>query len=212
MSQLAWHFIGADRRPHDLCESGLHASERAIDALTYASGPVACLVEAGRESNKLVCLRILAMLDATELLRFFARQCALDVIHLWDAPAVVLEYLETGDETLRAAVEDVARAARDAAWAAGVSWSARATWDVAKPAVRAIWIARAAGAFWATVPTAWATAGADRDARNASGASWASAWATAQVLATSQAVAQATQNQFLESLLLGEMVTQGLEI
>lgn len=51
-------------------------------------------------------------IDATPILREFARKCALSVIHLWDAPRIVRDYLETGDETLR-----------DAVWAA--------VWDVA---------------------------------------------------------------------------------
>jgi hypothetical protein len=52
-----------------------------------------------------VCRRrkIVKRIDATELLRKFARHCALSVIHLWDAPKVVRDYLETGDESLRAA-------------------------------------------------------------------------------------------------------------
>jgi hypothetical protein len=65
------------------------------------------------------------------LLREFARWCALQVIHMWNAPDVVREYLETGNEELRAAAGTAARAAardaartaaraaaRDAAWAA----------------------------------------------------------------------------------------------
>ena len=39
--------------------------------------------------------------------REFARWCALQVVHLWDCPAIVRQYLETGDESTR-----------DAAWAA----------------------------------------------------------------------------------------------
>jgi len=38
-----------------------------------------------------------APIDVTELLFDFARWCALQVIDLWDAPAVVREYLETGE-------------------------------------------------------------------------------------------------------------------
>jgi hypothetical protein len=57
------------------------------------------------------------------MLRDFARQCALDVVHLWDCPPIVKEYLTTGDESLWAA-------ARDAAWAA--AWAA--AWDAARAA------------------------------------------------------------------------------
>lgn len=34
--------------------------------------------------------------------RKLARRFALDVVHLWNAPPVVIEYLHTGDESLRA--------------------------------------------------------------------------------------------------------------
>lgn len=63
-----WHFAAEDRRlgygdgreimagqtltVHDqpvMCQHGLHASRRAIDALDYAPGPVACLVTLGGE-------------------------------------------------------------------------------------------------------------------------------------------------------------------
>ena len=45
--------------------------------------------------------------------------CALDVIHLWNPPSIVIEYLKTGDEKIRAAASDAARAAaRAATWAA----------------------------------------------------------------------------------------------
>ena len=33
----------------EFCEAGFHASERAIDALQYAPGPVLCIVELGGE-------------------------------------------------------------------------------------------------------------------------------------------------------------------
>src|SRR3972149_9537577 len=61
---LGWHFLPADRRlrwgscevgeagrtyrargPLVLCENGMHASRRAIDALSYAPGPVVSRVE-----------------------------------------------------------------------------------------------------------------------------------------------------------------------
>ena len=139
---LAWHFVGdtlRDGRPipadgvtlkHkgklELCASGLHASERLIDALLYAPGPILCRVQMGgtikKESDKLVARQrtILWRVNSTDVLRKFARQCALDVAHLWNMPPVVRQYLETGDERLRAA-------ARAVAWAAA--------WDAARDAV-----------------------------------------------------------------------------
>ena len=132
----AYHFVGdklRDGRPvppdddwliHNepimMCESGLHASRHPFDALMYAPGPVLCLVDCdeidAEENDKLVCRRrrIVARFDATALMRTFARQCALDVIHLWDAPQVVREYLTTGDESLKASTE-IAASAREIA-------------------------------------------------------------------------------------------------
>jgi hypothetical protein len=107
------------------CESGLHASEHPFDALTYAPGANLDMVELdgeiiphGQPTDKFCARRRkrLRSIDATELLRAFARRVALDVLPLWhDAPVVVRKYLETGDETIRASAWD---AARDAAWAA----------------------------------------------------------------------------------------------
>ena len=142
MAIRAYHFVGStlrDGRPvppdgvwleHDgplvLCQSGLHASEHPLDALTYAPGTTLCRVDLDgeiiRDSDKLVARRrqIVARIDATVVLRDFACACARDVLPLWDAPAIVRQYLETGDETIR-------DAARDAAWAA--AWTARdAAW------------------------------------------------------------------------------------
>src|SRR5690606_5040072 len=135
---LAYHFVGdtlRDGRPvpadgewleHDgliaICASGLHASRRPWHALTYAPGPVLCLVEvegiAAAQDDKLVARRrrIVRRVDLTADLHAFARQCARDVLHLWDAPDVVRRYLETGDDSLRAAAYDAAGAA---AWEAG---------------------------------------------------------------------------------------------
>jgi hypothetical protein len=116
----AWHFTAdtlRDGRPipadgewlvHTgdvyMCESGLHASLQPFDALQYAPGATLCLVDVDdivtSENDKLVCRRrrIVARMDATELLRYFARMRAVSVIHSWDAPDVVCDYLMTGDE------------------------------------------------------------------------------------------------------------------
>jgi len=202
-----WHFVGdtlRDRRPipadgewleHSgdlrMCESGLHASERIIDALQYAPGSTICCVEIDgemlTESDK-VCARrrkILWRIDGDEILRAFARGCALQVIHLWDAPAVVREYLETGDETKRVAAGAAAWAAAwvaagAAAWAAAgaaagdtaMGAARAAAWDTAWAAARA---AARAAAWAAARAAAWDTArGAARAAAVA--AAWAAAW------------------------------------
>ena len=140
----AYHFVGATLRdgspipadgewlihegPVVICETGLHASLHPFDALQYAPGATLCMVECEdivtKQPGKFVCRRrrIVKRIDATELLWKASRQYALSVIHLWDAPEVVREYLETGDESKRAA-------ARAAAWAAA--------WDAARAAARA---------------------------------------------------------------------------
>src|SRR3972149_3669907 len=145
---MAWHFLPADLRlgngdgrevrvgetlRHDgplvLCESGLHASERILDALGYATGPVISRVRCGggvlRDAAKLVCRERTVewmLTDTDDLSRGYSRWCARSVLHLWDAPEIVLRYLDTGDESIRAAAGAAARAAAkaasEAAWAA----------------------------------------------------------------------------------------------
>ena len=165
----AWHFVGATLRdgspiPADgitlvypgkpiLCEQGLHASLHPFDALRYAPGATLCLVECSgtvlHQPDKLVCTqrKILARMDATDLLYYFARMQALSVAHLWDPEQAVLDYLMTGEN--RNAAESAARiAARIAAWSAAESaaripawsaaWSAAgsAAWSAARDAAR----------------------------------------------------------------------------
>ena len=159
---LAWHFVGdtlRDGRPVPPdgvklvhtgevipCEQGLHASIHPFDALRYAPGATLCLVRCGgvikhhgEPADKIACSErtIVARMDATEMLRYFARMQALSVAHLGYVPDVVLDYLMTGDESVR----DAARAAAwDVAWAA--AWTAARTaardaaWDAAWDAVR----------------------------------------------------------------------------
>ena len=141
---LAWHWLPemgklthGDRRKvvpgHTMkfngglviCSSGFHASVRAIDALANAPGPIIQRVEcfglgdSCGHTDKLVCRerKCLWIADATDTLRAFARWCALSVIEKWDAPPIVRQYLETGDESIRdAAMAAAWDAARDAAW------------------------------------------------------------------------------------------------
>jgi hypothetical protein len=157
------------------CEYGLHASAHPLDALRYASGPLLYRVQLGgtimphgKPIDKYAASERTALAggkDASPMLHAFARSCALDVIHLWDAPAVVREYLETGDETKR----DAAWAAADAAWAAARA----AARDAARAAADAAWAA--ADAAWAAArDAAWAAArDAARAARAAADAAWA---------------------------------------
>jgi hypothetical protein len=179
----AWHFVGdrlRDGRPvpqdgvwlvHEgnihMCNSGLHASRDPWDALHYAPGAMLCRVHcddvAAEDNDMLVCRRrrIVARADATDALQYFARMQALSVVHLWDAPDVVLDYLMTGDLNIRAAASDAAwDAARAAAWdaardaARAAAWDAAraaawdAAWDAARDAARAAAWAAARAAAW----------------------------------------------------------------
>jgi hypothetical protein len=162
------------------CESGLHMSEHPMDALKYAPGNTLHLVElegdcqphgdpidkcAGRRR------RILATVDAEPLLRKFARWCALRVIHLWDAPVLVRQYLETGDESLREAARQAAwEAAQEAAWEA----AQEAAWEAARAAA-------VAAAWAATRDAAWAAAreSAMEATQAARAAEWAAVWEAA---------------------------------
>ena len=151
-SKLAWHFVGEKLRdgrpiPADgawlehagrliLCEEGLHWSREPFDALQYAPGAMLCLVEVGGEivekkgDDKGISSRrkIIARMDATELLRYFARMQALSVIHLNEdlcGNETVVDYLMIGDESLRAA-----------AWAAAWAAAGAAAWAAARDAAR----------------------------------------------------------------------------
>lgn len=212
MSRLAWHFLHPGSRlrtgeaappdgewlkydgPVVPCESGLHASERAIDALRYAPFEpevVLCrvelagtIVEHGDPVDKLTASerRILWRLDGEttdRVLREFARWSASQVLHLWDAPQVVRDYLSAGDEALReaagGAAKDALRAAAgsaawSAAWAAAeVAEAAAAAWAAAGAsawAARAVSEAATDAAAWASRATTWASKAAARDAQN----------------------------------------------
>src|SRR5262245_56673756 len=83
------------------CKHGLHASVHPMDALQYAPGPILYKVKLSGEivahdNDKHAASQRTALgrRDATQMLRSFARKMALSVIHLWDAPPIVREYLE----------------------------------------------------------------------------------------------------------------------
>ena len=152
-TRIGYNFVGAtlrDGRPvppdrewlvHEgdatLCESGLHASRHPSDALSYAPGSTLCLVECEdivtEHDDKLVCRRrrIVARIDATDLLWRAAREYAQAVLHLWDAPQVVKDFLASGDESLSAA-------AWDAAWDAARTAARTAAWDAAWTAAKGV--------------------------------------------------------------------------
>ena len=208
----AFHFLGEDKRlrygdnrlvevgntysqsyPHDtrdgdcydsptLCESGMHASIRPIDALKYAPGPIICRVEVSgdviRGDDKLVGRhrKVLAMADATRTLHEFAVAQARSALELTgekdercfaalEAKILWLDGKITDDDLARAraAAWGTARdAAWDAAWAA--AWDA--AWDAAWAAARAAaWDAAWAAAWDAAWAAARAAANEDLEAR-----------------------------------------------
>ena len=136
-----WHFLHEGHKMRDgttapkdgqwltvknpkICARGLHGSRTPAQALNYAPGPILCLCEFSipaeeHPNDKFVSAsrRIIARFDATEMLRYYARMQALSVIRPWNAPDVVLDYLMTGNEAIRAAASTAAwDAARTAAW------------------------------------------------------------------------------------------------
>lgn len=164
MKNYGWHFVGdtlRDGRPvpadgvkliHEgpvvPCESGLHLSRDPFDALQYAPGATLCLVEYGGTvvshgdpENKIACSErtILARMDFTEPLLYFARMQALSVVHLWDAPQEIIDYLMIGEEPPRTATWNVCSPARKAVlraawnpdWDAVKNYAWHATWSIA---------------------------------------------------------------------------------
>ena len=126
------------------CQNGLHGSPTPWDALQYAGGPVLWVVELAGEivshgdpvdKHAASERKYISKIDLTKTLCAFAARRALTVIHLWNAPEVVKEYLtKTANfddaESIRAAARD---ATRDAATAA--AWDAAT--DAAKDAATA---------------------------------------------------------------------------
>jgi hypothetical protein len=125
--------LGDDRREiypckKSGCARGLSASRQPLDALCYApyadpytGSLVVSRVELrGRiidNGDKLTASwrRHVWCAPCDDTLHAFARACALDVVHLWDCPAIVMEYLQTGKEELRVAAWAVAWVAAQAA-------------------------------------------------------------------------------------------------
>lgn len=195
---LAWHFLPEDGRLRwgdretveagktyaakgrlVLCKNGMHASERAIDALQHAPGSIVCRVELSgqvlRDTDKL-CARkrtVLWMADATMTLHTFAcneAELALERERKagrepdersWKAIKVKRQWMagKATDKELAAACDaawdawvTARTAARAAAWAASRdAWfAARDAWFTA----RAAWVAARDAASYA----AWSAA------------------------------------------------------
>jgi len=114
-----------------LCGRGIHASIKPLDALSYSESNIIARVECGgviiKGDNQLACTEITPLWigDCETILRRFSCMCALDVIHLWEPPPCVVEYLQTQNKSLR-----------EAAWAASLAVSGGsevdATWGAAR--------------------------------------------------------------------------------
>ena len=220
-----WHFAAAtlrDGRPlpkrgdiltHDgpvvPCESGLHMSVRAIDALTHAPGAMVARVRISGEvvahgNDKWAASRremLTDYVDATRVLHEFGCWCATNAMDVCEARGVAVDPRSRNAVVVKrrwldgkATAEDLA-AARDAAW------------DPAWAAARAAARDAARAAAWAA---AWAAA---RDAARA--AAWDAAWAAARAAARDASwdaawdAARDAQNTELERM-LSELV--GLEV
>ena len=144
----------------EMCESGLHASRRAIDALAYIpnGATVLCRVKCqnivDEQDDKLVCRKrtVVWSHDCEKLLHEFACRCAERALtnanvtdeRSWNAIKVKRAWLkgEATDKELAAAWEAAREAAREAAWAAAsaAAWAAArdaardAAWEAAKAA------------------------------------------------------------------------------
>lgn len=200
-----WHFAGPtlrDGTPHHAvgttlpeiadpvpCHRGYHGSVHALDALFCAPGPWVARVRlhgvvlpSGDPVDQYVgSLRTqsTAYVDVSDVLHAFARACALDVVHLWDAPEIVVYYLRTGDPAAKVDAWVAARDARATVWTVPRA----ATWHAAMTAINcdACDSARVAASI-----TAWA---------GASDAASATAWADAR----------SAQNTRLEQMLMEAM-------
>jgi hypothetical protein len=209
-------YDGREYAKPTLCKAGLHASERAIDALQYAPGPIVCRVSLGgvvvSGDDKVVASEraVLWMADATNTLHEFACRCAETAMktakvedqRCWAAIETKRRWLkgEATDEELDAAWDAAWDAARDAAWDAARD----AAWDAARDAARAAARDAARAAAWAAARDAArdAARAAARDAARA--AAWAAARDAARDAAwdAARAAARDAQNQQLHDMLM----------
>ena len=108
-----------------MCTSGLHASEQPYDALQYAPGHILHRVELDdvidTQDDKVVARRrkIVATIDAAELLHAFARNAA------WRAARYATGAAQYAAQSAAGEARNAARSAADAAQsAADAAWSA----------------------------------------------------------------------------------------
>lgn len=118
-----------------LNKNGMHGAKTLMDALDYAPGVRLCRVEVDGEiaetDRYLVGRRrkVLAWLNARDVLLEFRRWCAKQVADKWGAPPVVRNYLNTGENRAAAkrAIEAAGRDASATSTSAAAWASARAT-------------------------------------------------------------------------------------
>lgn len=115
------HTIDPDKI--ELCKFGLHGSIKAIDALRHAPGDHLFYCRLGGKiihgDDKSVASQrtyLAGGVDVSDVFRKFAKRCALDSIHLWDAPQVVVDYLNSDSEELREEVQKAAYSAYCDLW------------------------------------------------------------------------------------------------
>ena len=93
--------------PVEIRKSGLHFSERCLDALSFAPGSIVHRVECRNvlesQYDKSVCRERVSLwrIDASDILMAFARRCALDALTLFISPSVLREYLTTANASIR---------------------------------------------------------------------------------------------------------------
>ena len=157
------------------CKKGLHGSIKILDALSFAKGSIIYRVDIKDKidkQNDKICGQsrtyLYGGINIEKELHVFSRWCALQVIYLWNAPQVVIEYLKTGNESLRTAAWDATRAAAsDTAWDAARAAAWDAALDAASVARAVAWNAARAAAWNAARAAAWNAAWAvARDSQN----------------------------------------------
>jgi len=159
-----------------LCAYGYHSAPSWRDALKYAPGPVACIVEVSEpiahDDTKQVSAtrKLLAAKDVNKELRLFACDCTERALkrerkagrepdeRSWKA--IIVSRLYANGEANLQELAAARAAARDAAWDAG---------DAANAAANAAWAAYAADA---AANAAWAAARAAGDAAYAAEIKW----------------------------------------
>ncbi len=184
-----------------MCHAGYHASPSFYDALSYAKGNMACVVELSdeiiKDTDKYVASKrkLISAVNAEKALRTWGCDCAERALkkakvkdeRSWNAIKVARLYNEgkATKQELAAARDAAWDAARDAAWDAARDAAWDAAWDAARATARGAARGAARAAAW---DAAWDAARA-----TARGAAWDAAWDAARgaARATARAAARA---------------------